>query len=187
MNIPTLPISRVMPTLLLVLGLAGATVAQAGQFAITAINPSVQSVSVGDFFSVDLTFQPGTLPTNAVRTPIAFNSSIIQFVSASSTYGGAIFNTTNSATGLLNFELSGGTGTVATFDFMALSPGTSSIDINPEQFIIGFGWFGINGLAVDGVVHVTGSAPAVPDAAPTLVLLGGALIGLSALRRRRQA
>jgi len=174
---------------MLVFGIAGANLAQAGQFAVTAINPATQTVAVGDSFSVNLTFQPGTYPTSGVTTPISFNSSLLQFTSASSTYAGAIFNTSLSASGLLDFSLNGvgfSNQTIATINFLAIGPGTSVIDINPQQYLNGYGWFGINGLAVDGSVTVTGTAPAVPDATSTLALLGGALLGFAAFRRRPQ-
>lgn len=181
---------RKLPALLLGLGLASTHVAVAGPFASTVISPVSQTVEVGDTFSVNLVFTPGSLPTNGVSTPLSFNSSILQFTSASSTYGSAVFTTANSATGSVGFSLTN-TGfpstTVATFNFLAIAAGTSVLDINPQQWLIGSGWFGINGLAVDGSVTVTPSSAPVPDAASTLALLGVALLGAAVLRRRAQA
>lgn len=190
MKLPTLKITRLLPVVALVLGLAGANLATAGQFGVTTISPSNQTVSVGDIFSVDLTFQPGTLGTNGLRTPIYFDTSVLTYLSGSSTFGATI-DTTNAATGHIGFFLhptgfSGGVNTLGTFSFLASGPGTSAIDINPEQYLTlnNYGWFGINGPAVDGSVTVTGSAPAVPDTASTLTLLGGIMVGFAALRRR---
>ncbi len=180
---------RQMPVLLLGLGLASANVAYAGPFGVTTLSPSAQTVEVGDTFSVNLMFQPGTYPTSGLKTPLSFNSSILQFVSASSTYGSATFNTANSGTGSVSFQYLGGfsSPTMATFNFLAVGVGTSALDINPEQWLNNYGWFGINGLAVDGSVTVTPSSAPVPDAASTVALLGLALLGFAVLRRRAQA
>ncbi len=181
---------RPMPVLLLALGLAGANVAHAGPFAATAVSPSAQTVEVGDTFSVNLVFTPGSYATNGVSTPLTFNSSILQFTSASSTYGSAVFNTANAGAGSVGFSLTN-TGfpstTVATFNFLAIATGVSVLDINPQQWLIGYGWYGINGLAVDGSVTVTPSSTPAPDAASTVALLGVALLGFAVMRRRAQA
>lgn len=179
---------RHVPALLLGLGLASANVAHAGPFASTSVSPTSQTVEVGDAFSVNLVFNPGSYPTNGVSTPLNFNSSILQFTSASSTYGSAVFNTANAGAGSVGFSLTN-TGfpssTVATFNFLAIATGVSALDINPQQWLINYGWFGINGLAVDGSVTVTPSSAPVPDAASTLALLGVALLGFAVLRRGR--
>jgi hypothetical protein len=185
-----LSLFRQMPVLLLGLGLASANVAHAGSFAATTVSPASQAVEVGDSFSVNLVFTPGTSPTNGISTPLTFNSSVLQFTSASSTYGSALFNTTNAAAGSVGFSLNYSSlpsTTVATFNFLAIAAGSSVLDINPQQYLIGYGWYGINGLAVDGSVTVAPSSAPVPDAASTVALLGVALLGFAVLRRRVQA
>ena len=115
-----MPSSRLLTGLIIIAGLLGTNVAQAGQFGVTTVNPVGQTVSIGDSFSFDLTFLPGTLGTNGLKTPLTFDTSVVQYVSASSSYSGAVIDDSGSAGGAIGFELyptgfSGGVNTLALF------------------------------------------------------------------------
>lgn len=195
MKIRSLTSLRLFAAALLVAGLSAAHTASAG-FASTTVSPTFDTVNVGDTFSVDILFtingNVGGFATNGYDTTLNFDASILEILSITNGAGSPFSMTSssfNNVSGSAYYAASGpsllgGTYTLATVLFGAIGPGTSIIDINPRQLLAGYGYFGINGSATDGSVLVTGSAPSVPDASSSLLLVGGALIGLLSLRRR---
>jgi hypothetical protein len=192
-----MPMTRLIPFLAviaLVVGLAlllaavlpaaPVSASHGNQFAATSLSPSSQSGVVGSSFSVDIVFHddPGSHAADGIRALVSFNPSILQVTSVTGgglPFGNVTTNTVNNITGLIEYEahgaaVNGFTITAATIVFNAIAPGTSVLHLSGvREFIVGFGAFGVDGLAVGGSITVTGPTDTTPPVvtAPALIIV----------------
>ncbi len=151
-----------------------------GQFASTKFTPNSQTANVGTNFSVDvvLTDPAGSYALSGVDVWINFDAAKLQAVAVntggSSPFTNVGVNQIDNTNGKLRYKATGGTingasFTVAQIVFTPIAGGTSVLDFaNVNTDIVGYGPFGVNGLAVDGSVTIVAPAPT-----QTLTILGG--------------
>ena len=151
-----------------------------GQFASTKFNPASQTANVGTNFNVDvvLTDPAGGYALNGVEVWINFDAAKLQAVSmttgGSSPFTNVTVNQIDNTNGKLRYKATGGAINGASFAvakivFTPIAAGTSVLDFaNVNTDIVGFGPFGVNGLAVDGSVTIVAPTPT-----QTLTILGG--------------
>lgn len=155
-----------------------------GQFAVTKISPATQTVSVGTNFDASIVISEpgGGYVISGIEAWVSFDASKLQAVAlttgGSSPFTNVSISQIDNANGTIRYKATGGnisglSFTAATISFTAIAGGTSAIDIaNINTDIVGYGPFGVNGLAVDGSVTIEAPLPT-----QTLTILGGS--GLS--------
>lgn len=160
--------ARLLPAVLALAALAAPARVLAGQFATTTISPASQNATVGTPFSVSIVMAVGSTPAYGVQAWVAFDKTKLQVVSvttgASSPFTSVFANAYDNANGTLTYGAtggnSGGTITVATIVFNPIAAGTASIGYqNVNEYLAGYGPYGVNGLASGGSVSIT--APVV--------------------------
>ena len=178
-----------------VLILAALLFAPAGAFADAVLSvSSPPSVSQGDTFTVDVNIF-GVTGLAAFQFDLGFDPSILKAtgtISEGSFFqsgGGFVPGTIDNTAGTITFNANtllgpgpglDGSGTLMEFQFLALGPGTSQLDL-ANIFLLDPDSNSINYLFANGSVEVTGSGP-VPTPEPgTLLLLTSALGSLALL------
>ncbi len=186
----------VLPVLVVVAAFAAANRAAAIPFAATTLSPSSQTVTAGTPFSVDVRFGgDGTYSAYGIDLVMTFDASVVQVASiatgAGSPFTTVAINTFNNTLGQLRYQATGGTlgvnqtTTAATIQFVGIGNGTSPLFISSvNEYIVGYGPYGVNGRAVSGNVTVTGAGAGVPETSSTLALLAGVMVAVAAARRR---
>ncbi len=180
-----------LPAFLAVAALAIPNRAVANPFAATTFSPASQSVDQGNTFSVNvvMTVPSGGYTANGIDALGRFDPSMLQVVSVSAAAGSpwttAIsghttgFDNTN---GTFEFagqggNVSGSAVTVATVTFKAVGAGSSALTFaNVNEYIVGYGPYGVNGSAGAGSVTVNAAmqllfsdpltGPSSPNLAP---------------------
>lgn len=145
--------------------------AAANPFAATTLNPSSQTVNVGVPCSVDVVFAvpAGGYTAYGIQAWINFDPTKVQVVSVttgnSSSFTTVFANQIDNTNGKLTYgatggNVSGATFTVATIVFTPIAAGTSPVSFgNVNEYIVGYGPFGVNGLAVGGSITVNAPPP----------------------------
>ncbi len=148
------------------------------QFGSTKLTPPSQTVNVGTPFTVNVVFtEPaGGYVVNGIQAWVKFDPTKLQVASVatggSSPYTSVFANQFDNTLGTLIYGATGGspsgTFTVATITFTPIGAGTSALFFqNVNEFIVGYGPFGVNGLATGASVTVNNPAPT-----QTLTILG---------------
>lgn len=153
--------------LLLAAWLTAAPVFAANPFAATTLSPSSQSCAVGTPCSVDLIFAvpAGGYVAYGIDAIVSFDATKLQVTSVTGRgvhFPTVVKNIVNNTAGFFEYSatganVSGATFAVATIVFNPIATGTSILRFNSvNEDIVGYGPFGVNGLAVDGSITVTG-------------------------------
>ena len=155
---------------------APAFASHSSTFAATKLSPNSQSCTVGVPCSVNIVFDIGSTPAYGISAKVSFDRTRLQVVSVSGTsspFPIVSQNTFDNTSGTIEFMSGtialpgpvqssgvGGTFTVATVVFNPIAAGTSPIKfLSVNEYMINYGPYGVNGLAVDGSITVT--APVV--------------------------
>jgi len=171
--------ARALLPVLALAALAASPAARANPFAATSLSPSNQTVNVGEPCSVNIVFAVGTTSAYGIAAWLNYDATKLQVVSVttsgSSPYTNVTTNTFDNTLGKLQYQATGGsvggTFTVATIVFMPIASGSASLTFsNVNEYLTGYGPYGVNGLAVGGSITVNAPPPAPTQ---TLTILGG--------------
>lgn len=163
------------------------------------VAPASSIVSVGDIFAVDVNISDVT-DLAAFQFDLSFDPNILQATGTIAegnffqSGGGFIPGTIDNSLGTIVFNTNtllgpgpglNGSGTLVVFDFTAIGPGISAINIDPTTFILldSSGAF-INATTLNGSVIVQGTTAVVPEPS-VLAMLGIGLLGLAGLSLKK--
>ena len=131
----------------------------------TYLNPTPQSCVVGTPCTLDLLIHEPAFGTQtgvtAIDGQVTFDPTILQVTSVTGQFWGVDALTLNNTLGSIKYTASGSTVSnntvvVATITFNPIAAGTSALSFQGTNiFYIGFGYYGSNGLAVNGSVIVS--------------------------------
>jgi general secretion pathway protein D len=159
---------------------------------------SPATVSQGDTFTVDVDIA-GVTDLFAYQLDLGFNPNVLQatgtitegtfFQSGGGFVPGGVDNTAGAITFNANTligPISGlnGGGQLIVFEFMALAPGTSGLDL-ANIILLDSSLNEIAFTAADGSVVVTGGGPTPTPEASTFLLLGVGVLALATVAARR--
>jgi Cohesin domain/PEP-CTERM motif len=181
----------------IVLALASSSLAFAD--AQLEVAPASSTVSVGDIFAIDVNISDIT-DLAAFEFDLSFDPSIVQATgtitegSFFQSGGGFLPGTIDNSLGTIVFNANTllgpgpgleGSGTLVVFDFTAIAPGTSALNLDPTTFILldSSGAF-INATTANGSVTVQGTSGVVPEPS-VLMMLGVGMLGLTGLTLKK--
>ena len=166
-----------LPAILALAALASPTTSLAGVFQTTTISPATQTVEAGTPFSVNVVAAVGSTTAYGIQAWVNFDPTKLQVVSvstgASSPWTNVFASSYDNTAGKLTYGATGGatggTFTAATIVFNPIAAGATTISFqNVNEYMSGYGPYGVNGLASGAAVTINATLPT-----QTLTILGG--------------